>query len=168
MIGQQDFREAMSRLGAAVNIISSDGPGGRCGFTASAVCSVTDTPPTLLVCINRTSASYQAIRENGVLCVNMLAGRHKDISWLFADRNKTVDERFAGAGGWTSLTTGAPVLLDAACAVDCRVTEVSDIGSHGVFFCAVVGLRLSDKIEGLVYFNRCFHGLEGSVITEFA
>ena len=35
---QIDFRNAMARLPAAVNIITSDGPGGRCGITASAVC----------------------------------------------------------------------------------------------------------------------------------
>ena len=47
----------MARLGAAVNIITTDGPGGKRGFTASAVCSVTDSPPTLLVCLNRSSDS---------------------------------------------------------------------------------------------------------------
>ncbi|RYF64988.1 MAG: FMN reductase, partial [Comamonadaceae bacterium] len=36
-----DYRNAMSRLGAAVNIITTDGPAVRAGFTASAVCSVT-------------------------------------------------------------------------------------------------------------------------------
>lgn len=40
------FRDAMAHVGAAVNIITTDGPAGRAGFTASAVCSVTDTPPT--------------------------------------------------------------------------------------------------------------------------
>ena len=46
---KQAYREAMARLGAAVNVITTDGPGGRAGFTASAVCSVTDSPPTLLI-----------------------------------------------------------------------------------------------------------------------
>ena len=54
-VEKQAYREAMARLGAAVNVITTDGPGGRAGFTASAVCSVTDTPPTLLVCANRTN-----------------------------------------------------------------------------------------------------------------
>src|SRR6266850_752518 len=49
------FREAMSRLGAAVHVITTAGPGGKTGATATAVCSVSDTPPTLLVCINRRS-----------------------------------------------------------------------------------------------------------------
>lgn len=44
-VEKQDFRDAMARLGSAVNIITTDGPAGRAGFTASAVCSVTDTPP---------------------------------------------------------------------------------------------------------------------------
>lgn len=49
------FRDAMASLGAAVNIVTTDGPEGRCGITATAVCSVTDTPPTLMVCVNRNS-----------------------------------------------------------------------------------------------------------------
>ena len=40
MITQEEFRNAMARLGAAVNIITSDGEAGRCGLTVSAMCSV--------------------------------------------------------------------------------------------------------------------------------
>lgn len=40
----QTFRDAMACVGAAVNIITTDGPAGQAGFTASAVCSVTDSP----------------------------------------------------------------------------------------------------------------------------
>ena len=52
-----EYREAMSRLGAAVSVITTDGPAGPSGFTASAVCSVTDAPPTLLVCLNRSASA---------------------------------------------------------------------------------------------------------------
>ena len=34
---KQSFRDAMAHVGAAVNIITTDGPAGRAGFTASAV-----------------------------------------------------------------------------------------------------------------------------------
>ena len=60
IVDQQTFRDAMSCMGAAVNIITTDGPAGRAGFTASAVCSVTDTPPTLLVCLNRGASVWPA------------------------------------------------------------------------------------------------------------
>jgi len=69
----QDYRNAMARLGAAVSVITTDGPAGAVGFTASAVCSVTDSPPMLLVCLNRNSSASPAVHANGVLCVNVIA-----------------------------------------------------------------------------------------------
>lgn len=75
IVDQQTFRDAMSCMGAAVNIITTDGPAGRAGFTASAVCSVTDTPPTLLVCLNRGASVWPVFNENRTLCVNTLSAR---------------------------------------------------------------------------------------------
>ena len=66
MITRQAFRDGMARLAAAVHVVTTDGPGGRGGFTASAVCSVTDDPPTLLVCVNLHSRQNDLIRANGV------------------------------------------------------------------------------------------------------
>ena len=58
MLDQHTFRQGMANLGAAVNVITTDGGAGQAGFTASAVCSVTDTPPTLLVCLNRSASVF--------------------------------------------------------------------------------------------------------------
>src|SRR5689334_21823720 len=94
-VDKQAYREAMARLGAAVNVITTDGPAGRAGFTASAVCSVTDTPPTLLVCANRSNDSYPAFQGNQVLCVSTLTPDQQDISPVFAGLTEhTPDERF--------------------------------------------------------------------------
>ncbi|OZT82212.1 4-hydroxyphenylacetate 3-monooxygenase reductase subunit, partial [Vibrio sp. 03_296] len=54
---QQDFRDAMSKLAAAVNIVTTGGVAGTVGITATAVCSVSDSPATVLACVNRNSAS---------------------------------------------------------------------------------------------------------------
>ena len=54
-VDQAQFRDAMSRLGAAVHVVTMDGKAGKTGFMATAVCSVSDAPPTILVCINRKS-----------------------------------------------------------------------------------------------------------------
>lgn len=62
-VDQQIFRQGMSNLGAAVNVITTQGEAGQAGFTASAVCSVTDTPPTLLVCLNRSASVYETFKR---------------------------------------------------------------------------------------------------------
>ena len=77
---QKLFRDAMARLGAAVHIITTAGPGGKSGFTATAVCSVSDQPATLLVCLNRGSVSAPILAENGVFCVNTLAANEEKLS----------------------------------------------------------------------------------------
>src|SRR5262249_58489568 len=62
------FREAMSRLGAAVHVVTTAGPAGKTGFTATAMCSVSDAPPTILVCINPKSTGRPTMRAHGGLC----------------------------------------------------------------------------------------------------
>lgn len=152
-----EFRAAMSRLGAAVNIITTDGPGGRAGFTASAVCSVTDEPPTLLVCLNRGASVYPAVKQNAVLCVNTLAAGHQAISGLFGGKTPQ-EERFDSAS-WTLGATGAPRLADAAVSFCCRVVGSTSVGTHDVLFCEVVATAVGETNKALVYFDRAYHEL---------
>lgn len=155
MVTRQLYRDAMARLGAAVNIITTDGPGGRAGFTASAVCSVTDDPPLLLVCLNRSASAHPAVVANGVLCVNTLAGGHQQLSSLFGGRTPMAD-RFSAAR-WSTLVTGAPALAGAAVSFDCRITDQVARGSHDVLFCQVVAIETGNGPGGLVYFDRRYH-----------
>ncbi len=149
----------MSRLGAAVNLIATDGASGRHGFTASAVCSVTDTPPTLLVCMNRGVRSHDSFLSNGCLSVNVLGGGHEALSGVFADRAVGMETRFAAAD-WFVGDTGAPLLASAVVSFDCRIGTVTPIGTHSVLFCDVVSVQLGEGEPGsLVWFGRTYHRL---------
>lgn len=154
---RMNFRNAMSRLGAAVHIVTTDGPGGRAGFAATAVCSVSDSPPTLLVCLNRTSSAYLPLKENGVLCVNVLSADHADLSQLFGGKTP-VDERFAGAT-WAPLTTGSPALDDALVCFDCRVVSVADGHTHDILICEVLTTVQPKAGQSLIYLDRKYHAL---------
>ncbi|HUC19471.1 MAG TPA: flavin reductase [Acetobacteraceae bacterium] len=169
MVDQETFREAMARLGAAVNVITTAGPGGRGGCTASAVCSVTDDPPTLLVCLNRARDMHGLVKANGVLCVNTLAASQEGISTTFTGfTGLKVDERFTD-GRWRALETGAPVLEGAVVSFDCAVSQVTEIGTHGVFFCEVAAIALGSKQEeALIYFRRRYHRTTATVVVSEA
>ncbi|MDX5594658.1 flavin reductase [Pseudovibrio sp. SPO723] len=158
-IEAEDFREAMSRLGASVNILASNGGAGRVGATVSAVCSVTDSPPTVLVCLNRNTFVNDIIKRNGVFSVNTLIHDHTDLSDAFAGRdNLEMDERFALAD-WQTLQTGSPVLKSARVAFDCEVSEISEVGTHSVLFGRVVAASCGDKNKALIYLDRNYHAL---------
>jgi len=150
------FREAMSRLGAAVHVITTAGPGGKTGVTATAVCSVSDAPPTLLMCLNQRSQTNPVVVENGVFCVNTLGDGGAEIADIFAGRTGVRgSDRFA-TGDWTVLATGSPVLSSAVVAFDCRIIEVRAVASHNVFFGAVEAVRLGPGGPALVYHERAY------------
>lgn len=153
---QLAFREGMSRLGAAVNVVTTDGPAGRYGMTATAVCSVTDHPPTLLVCINQSARSHDMFVQNGVLCVNVLSASHEDLSSRFA---KFQDEDRFASTVWEQGATGAPILPDALTAFDCKIVDRLVRGTHSVFMCEVVATLNGSEKDGLLWFGRRYHRL---------
>lgn len=151
------FRHAMAHLSAAVNVITTDGPFGRCGITASAVCSVTDTPPTLLVCLNRSSAMHAAFEGNRRVCINVLPGEHEELARHFAGLTPlAMHERFA-LPVWDRGELGVPVLRDALASLEGTIAELKTVGSHSVMFVRAGRIRVRGDGDGLVYFGRHFH-----------
>ncbi|SDV46975.1 flavin reductase [Chitinasiproducens palmae] len=156
---RQRFRDAMARLAAAVNVITTDGPHGRCGFTASAVCSVTDSPPTMLACVNRSSYSHAVLSGNRHVCINVLAAHDTDTANLFAGRTGcTMADRFEQRA-WMSGVLGTPVLANALVALEGRIVDSKTVGSHAVFFVEIDDIAIDDGAASLVYFDRQFHRL---------
>jgi len=158
LVNRQTYREAMARFGAAVSIVTTDGAGGRFGSPAAAATGVPGDPPTLLVCVNRKNDSHPALIQNGVLCVSTLAASQEEISGVFGGKETTQAARF-GVGEWHSLATGAPALVGAVVSFDCRVVQVTEIGTHSVVFGEVVAIEHGDEHDGLVYFGRGYHRL---------
>ncbi|UTO05890.1 flavin reductase [Moraxella sp. FZLJ2107] len=158
MITNTEFRNAMSKLVSAVHIVTTDGESGRHGFTASAVCSVTDTPPTLLVCMNGNARSYEHFVKNQVLCVNTLAADQAELSNAFASA-MSADERFAQAE-WTTLATGAPVLTSSLVSFDCKIDQIETVGTHSIFICKIIAIKQGDgAAKGLAYCDRAYHSV---------
>src|SRR5476649_1971230 len=114
------FRRAMRRVASTVHVLTTLHQGRRFGLTATAVCSLSIDPPSLLVCVNRTSEAHDAIVASRRICINVLAEGQSAVaarfSGAFGDKG---EERFVEAT-WYALATGAPALVDAAAVFDCQ------------------------------------------------
>lgn len=153
------YREAMSRFAGAVSVVTTDGPAGRRGLTVSAAVSLSDNPPTLLVCVNRNREENRWFEQNGCLALNTLCADQQEIAQVFAGVGKlSMDERF-GRAGWTRLETGAPVLEGARMALDCRVTDVQAVHTHWVVMAEIVACGPFREAPSLVYLDRAYHSL---------
>lgn len=145
------FKQAMRAFAGAVTIITSSHAGHRYGMTATAVCSVSADPPTLLACVNRATTTHGAIARSGVFCVNVLRDADRELSAVFSGAQKG-EGRFR-SGEWLRLATGAPVLASALVSFDCRVAARHDHGTHTVFLGEVCALHLGGRGKPLLYAN---------------
>ncbi|MDH6266087.1 flavin reductase [Rhizobium sp. SG_E_25_P2] len=152
-VSKTDFRDAMSRVCAPVNVITTNGPAGRGGFTATAMCSVTDEPPTLLVCMNGKSAQSGLFLENRRFCVNVLANDHQELAGYFAGKQADMSARYAAAN-WVDMPSGSQALADAMVSFDCHLVEAKLVGTHNIFIGQVIGIRSRPDGEALLYFDR--------------
>src|SRR5271169_5356297 len=144
-----EFKLGMRSLAGAVSIITCGHEGRRYGMTATAVCSATADPPTVLVCVNRATNTHDAIAGAELFCVNVLRHEDRELSGIFSG-TQTGETRFRG-DRWTRLSTGAPVLINSLVSFDCRVVNRLVHGSHTIFLGEVAQMQIGRKGKPLLY-----------------
>jgi flavin reductase (DIM6/NTAB) family NADH-FMN oxidoreductase RutF len=152
----ETFKNAMRRLAAGVTIVTAGRGDARRGLTATAVCSVSMEPPTILACVNRHGDALAAILASGTFCINLLSEADEPAALCFAGqgdrRGADKFEPFA----WRELATGAPALDGALANIDCRICDTVETASHVVVFGTVEAVRIDPQRRALAYFDRRF------------
>jgi flavin reductase (DIM6/NTAB) family NADH-FMN oxidoreductase RutF len=149
-----EFTDAMRLMPAGVTIVTAGAKGRRCGFTATAVCSVAAEPPHLLVCANRAMHTHEIIQETGHFAVNLLHAGDAALADRFGGRTGIEgEERFFGRR-WTTLVSGAPILADACVVFDCALTEKLSVATHDVLVGRVLAVRRFGDETALAYADR--------------
>nr|WP_242009970.1 flavin reductase family protein [Acetobacter conturbans] len=116
----------MSRLPSPVCVVTTNGPAGLASLTVSAVYSVTDTPPTMLVCVNHSSRSYEPLTGNCEICINVLGSRKQEIAMRFASSKGSLVEKFEGFS--THRLRGSALAIEGCLAsLDCTIVRTADM-----------------------------------------
>jgi flavin reductase (DIM6/NTAB) family NADH-FMN oxidoreductase RutF len=160
------FRAAMARFPGAVTVITalsgpkdgSENGSERRGITATAVCSVSADPPSLLVCVNRATGTRAAINQTGRFNVNLLAKPDGLLALQFAGQGGVTGEDKFAQGNWTSDSRGLPRLASALLCFSCDVIEATEAGSHTVFIGQIVDI-VQGEGEPLLYERSGFQCL---------
>jgi flavin reductase (DIM6/NTAB) family NADH-FMN oxidoreductase RutF len=135
------FRHAMRALASGVAIIACGEGEARVGCTITSLASLSLAPPTLFVCLARSSSTLTGLRQAGAFSISLLAARHEALAHRFSGHGGAHGARRFDEAQWITLSTGAPILADAVAAFDCLVEEVIERHSHAIVLGAVVSLR---------------------------
>ena len=160
----EQFKVGMRALAGAVNIITSAHAGHRYGLTATAVCSATADPPTVLACINKLANTHAAVAKSKAFCVNVLRAEDWELSSAFSGA-QSGEARFKSRD-WTRLATGSPVLIDSLVSFDCRVVKKVAHGTHTIFLGLVEQVLLGNSGKPLLYSDGQYAKLASLTIGE--
>ncbi len=153
------YRDAMARFAGAVHVVATNGAGGARAVTAIAACSVSDSPPTILACLNRENPANDAFRDNGTFTLNTLSEEQQPLANLFSGLTGVAGPERFGKVEWETIVTGAPALPGSAAIFDCDLVEYKDMETHRILFGRVRGVRIGDSVSPLIYYNRQYRVL---------
>jgi 3-hydroxy-9,10-secoandrosta-1,3,5(10)-triene-9,17-dione monooxygenase reductase component len=154
------FRDVIRHLASGVTIITSSLGGEPVGLTATAVCSVSATPPLLLISLTASSRTAQGVQESGRFAVHLLPHRGRKQAEQFASRGP----HFDGVPYTRHPASAIPLLADAFGWFACEVEQKIPAADHIIFVGRVLECELRENApDPLVYFDRGYRKLATGV-----
>ena len=151
--GPGRFKQAMRSLAGSVNVVALQDPDGNVlGVTATAVCSLSADPPSLIVCINQNSSLAKGLEIGRLFSVSVLSEHQKDISEAFGGRKGVSGKNRFIYGEWHRSEDNVPILHGARACLECRVDNFIDYGTHRAAVGAVTDVHLEEMNDASLIF----------------
>jgi flavin reductase (DIM6/NTAB) family NADH-FMN oxidoreductase RutF len=154
------MKAGMRHLASGVAIAATrDAEGMAHAMTVTSVTSLTDQPPSLLVCLHRNSSMFKALAGTEFFSINLLRQDQAEISERCAFTPEDED-RFC-VGEWREHGEyHIPYLDDALTCFLCRVSQKIDYGTHSIVIGDIVAvLAPGDGAQPLIYCRGEYRGL---------
>ena len=145
---QDNFRLAMRRYIYSVSIMSNkDNADNPNAITVSSVTSISMDPPSLLICINKSSRIHNSIELGSKFCINLLNNEQEDLSNICSDEDM-YDQRFKDEN-WN--LDSIPFLKNAQANIFCKVDKLTSYHTHTIVVGLVEDANYADEISTLTY-----------------
>ena len=145
---QDNFRLAMRRYIYSVSIMSNkDDNGNSNAITVSSVTSISMDPPSLLICINKSSRIHDTLQIGSKFCINLLKKDQEELSNICSDE-ESYEERFNNEN-WD--TTEIPFLSNAQANIFCKVDKLTSYHTHTIVVGLVENANHTNEISTLTY-----------------
>jgi flavin reductase (DIM6/NTAB) family NADH-FMN oxidoreductase RutF len=123
-------------------LTADDGKGNISAATVNWVTQTAFAPPLLVVGVKTDSGTYQTVKMAQTFALNMLGKDQKSLAFTFFRPADVSDGKLSGQS-FRKGTTGAPILIDALGAVECRVVSIVEQGDHHIVVGEVIDVHLS-------------------------
>ena len=128
-------------------LTADDGKGNIAAATVNWVTQTAFAPPLVVVGVKTDSGAYQTIKTAQKFALNMLGKDQKSLAFTFFRPADVSNGKLSGQA-YRKGTTGAPILVDAPGAVECRVNSIVEQGDHHIVVGEVIEAHLNRQLSG--------------------
>jgi flavin reductase (DIM6/NTAB) family NADH-FMN oxidoreductase RutF len=128
-------------------LTAADDKGNVSAATVNWVTQTAFAPPLVVVGVKTDSGAYQTIKSARTFALNMLGKDQKSLAFTFFRPADVSDGKISGQA-YRKGTTGAPLLVDAPGAVECKVTSIVEQGDHHIVIGEVIDAHLNKPPAG--------------------
>jgi flavin reductase (DIM6/NTAB) family NADH-FMN oxidoreductase RutF len=130
-----------------IYVLTADDGKNVAAATVNWVTQTAFAPPLVVAGVKTDSGAYQTIKAARVFALNMLGKDQKSLAFTFFRPADVSDGKISGQV-YRKGATGAPLLVDAPGAVECRVTSIVEQGDHHIVVGEVVEAHLNKPPAG--------------------
>ncbi|HJT18245.1 MAG TPA: flavin reductase family protein [Thermoanaerobaculia bacterium] len=144
----------MSHFASGVTVVTTEVEGKPFGMTVASFASLSLHPPLVLICIEKTVKTHDAIASAGKFGVSILRSDQQEVSSRFASR---AEDKFAGLTIRRG-TLDLPLISGALTTLECRVTQQLPGGDHSIFVGEVIDAQTTEGAP-LLHFRSKYREL---------
>lgn len=146
-IDEAAFKLALSHFASGVTVVTTEYDGRPYGMTVASFASLSLHPPLVLICIEKSVKTHDAIAGSGKFGVSILSSDQAEISSRFASR---LEDKFSGIETHHG-EIGVPLISGSLTSLECNVYDLLPGGDHSIFVGEVVAAHAREGTPLLYY-----------------
>lgn len=147
-MGRESFKPGNMLYPLPVVLITSGDINGKSNiFTVAWTGTICSDPPYVSISVRKSRYSYDLIKESGEFVINLTTKElvtATDYCGVVSGRDVDKWEKMNLTKA-ASTVVKAPYIAESPVAIECKVKEIKELGTHDMFIAEVVAITVDDK-----------------------
>ena len=117
-------------------------------------------PPMTYISVRPQRYSYKMIKESGEFAINLVTSKMCEIADFCGVKSGESCDKLAVCGLHTEKggKINTPILTESPLSLECKVTEIKELGTHHMFLAEIVGIAVDERYvdsKGKLNLQQC-------------
>ena len=141
-------KTALRMIPYGIYVLTAESGGETAAATVNFVTQTSFAPPLVAVGVKADSGAYAVVKKSRAFALNMLGKDQKNAAFAFFKPATREGDKISGEPVRKGPATGQPILTNAPASVECKVTQIVEVGDHHIVIGEVVEANVAKQPEG--------------------